>query len=281
MTLALYGKSRRRQGTLLFLGVFAVFIAALAGFALMRDSANALTLDSAAGTWTSSSGSGSSCTPTYNGAEVRWGNGSGDGCGLQSGYRWDGGPSVTFSPGASFLLGKFTHFNNPISGYSPDTVTLSLPLVFSDPPQNVNLSLVFEHDETPNQANPCAYPTNQYPTADNSNGCADRVKLPNLASQQFQVGDNLYKLEFTGFRPLASNTACPTSDPGGTEVDKFYTKEAANNYACVYAKLTFTSPASMMNRPRPGSPCTKITAPARWAERVAAAAREEITSSGC
>ncbi len=240
MTLALYGKSKRRQGSLLLLGVFAVFVALLAGLTLRQDSANALTLGSANGTWTAITG-GPDCQTGLNTNEVRWGDPSfSSGCGStsdRSGYRWDGGSAATFSAGQSFLLGKFTHYNNPVYGNAATSVTLSLPLAFTDPVQNVNLSVVFNHDETPNYASPCAYPA-----ADNSNGCADRVQLPSLADQVFQVGENLYKLEFTGFRPLSGTTTCPASDPGGTEVNTFYTKENATNRACIYAKLTFTAP---------------------------------------
>ena len=242
MTLALYGKSRRRQGTLLFLGVFAVFVAVLAGFTLMRDSANALTLTSASGTWTVI-GNNPDCQAGLNTNEARWGGAQFGGCSdvsTRSGYRWDGNSVPNFNPGDSFLLGKFTHFNNGIYGnYKATSVTLDLPLVFSNPAQTVNLSVVFGHDETTNAA-PCPYNGANVP---NDPPCADRVKLPNLGLQTFQVGENLYKLEFTGFRPLAGNTACPASDPGGTEVDTFYTKEGQNNYACIYAKLTFVSPA--------------------------------------
>ncbi len=240
MTLALYGKSKRRQGGLAVLGLLAVMVAVLAGVMLRQDSAKALGLSSASGTWASANGA--ECLNGTGTNEIRWGKNSFGGClnrSDQSGYRWDGGPAVTFTAGESFLLGKFTHFNNTISGNfaAMKGATLSLPLVFNDPVQTVNLSVYFTHDETPNDANPCAYQS-----ADNSNGCADRVGLPDLSDQQFQVGDNLYKLEFTGFKPLASGN-CPadgSSLPG--EVTYFYTKEQATNMACVYAKLTFTAP---------------------------------------
>ncbi|HQZ86418.1 MAG TPA: THxN family PEP-CTERM protein, partial [Actinomycetota bacterium] len=213
-------------------------MALLTGLMLRQDSASALTLGSANGKWTAVGG-GPDCVSGLNSNEVRWGD-AGYSCGPvanRSGYRWDGGPAVTFSAGTSFLLGKFTHFNNPISGDPATSATLSLPLVFTDPVQNVNLSVIFNHHETSNDGS-CEYGTNN----GSGNNCADRVKLPNLADQQFQVGDNLYKLEFTGFRPLASDTACLASDPGGSEVDTFYTKEATTNRACIYAKLTFTAP---------------------------------------
>lgn len=238
MTLALYGKSKRRQGSLLLLGVFAVFVALLAGLTLRQDSANALTLGSTNGTWTAVTGS----PPALSGLNtdrIYWGENTGSG---QSSYRWTaiGAPTV-FSAGDSFLLGRFRHYNEPITGGSISSATLSLPLAFTDPVQNVNLSVVFNHHETPNSANPCAYPA-----ADNSNGCADRVQLPSLADQVFQVGDNLYILEFTGFKPLISGSACPTdindTSLGAGTVDTFYTKEDATNTACIYAKLTFTAP---------------------------------------
>ncbi len=50
MTLALYGKSKRRKGALLFTGFFAIMVAMLVGLASMRDNASALTLGTANGT---------------------------------------------------------------------------------------------------------------------------------------------------------------------------------------------------------------------------------------
>lgn len=239
MTLALYGKSKRRQGSLLLLGVFAVFVALLAGLTLRQDSAEALDLSSANGTWGAIVVSDdASCVAGVGTNEIRWGD-AGESCGAlteRSGYRWDSGAAVApITPGASFLLGKFTHFNHPIdSGGAPSTVPLALPLVFANPAQNVNLNVNFGHHETPNGANPCAYTG---AGIDNSNGCADRVQLPNIGDQQFTVGGTTYVLEFTGFRPLDGDT-CSATDPGGSSVDTFYTKEDAANRACIYAQLT-------------------------------------------
>ncbi|MCC7186891.1 MAG: THxN family PEP-CTERM protein [Acidobacteria bacterium] len=223
----------------MLLGVFAVLVALLAGLTLRQDSANALDLSSANGTWGAIVVSNdASCVAGVGTNEIRWGD-AGESCGAltdRSGYRWDGGAAVApITPGASFLLGKFTHFNHPIdSGGAPSTVPLALPLVFANPAQNVNLNVDFGHHETPNGANPCAYTG---AGIDNSNGCADRVQLPNIGDQQFTVGGTTYILEFTGFRPLAGET-CDAADPGGASVDTFYTKEDAVNRACIYAKLT-------------------------------------------
>jgi uncharacterized repeat protein (TIGR01451 family) len=126
----------------------------------------------------------------------------------------------------------------------PTSVTLTLPLVFTNPNHTVNLTVQFQHDETPNGANPCKYSGTGI---DNSNGCADRVLLSNLADHPFHIGDDLYILEFTGFNLLSDSTGeCPANKNGSgfsqINIDRIYTKEEATNKACVYAKLTLKQP---------------------------------------
>jgi uncharacterized repeat protein (TIGR01451 family) len=247
MTLALYGKSRARRRTLLLAGLLAVLVAVIAGV-LGRSGASvtALQIDSSGGTWTGITGGAN--IEGLNSAEIRWGGSTSTE--NKSGYRWDGiGAPIVFGPGDSFLVGKFTHFNLPISsGTAPSAVTLTLPIAFSDPAASANLVVTFGHHETPNSADPCAYTG---PLVDNSNGCADRVSLPTLNNQQFQVGDNLYVLTFTGFLPLTGES-CP-ADPTGPDlgagaVSVFYTKENAVNVACVYGTLTYTAPVVSVHK---------------------------------
>jgi fimbrial isopeptide formation D2 family protein/uncharacterized repeat protein (TIGR01451 family) len=249
MTLALYGKSRRRQGALITAALLAVIIAAVGALGALRD-AGAIDLASANGTWTATTPdySSLSCGAGLNTSTIRWGRpSSASGCGNESnrsGYNWTGNSVSNIAFGSEFLLGTFIHYNNPITGTSPTSVTLTLPLVFNNPDHTVNLTVQFGHHETPNGANPCAYSGSGI---DNLNGCADRVLLPNLADQPFQIGDNLYILEFTGFNLLSNSTgACPANKNGSgfsqTNIDRIYTKEDATNKACVYAKLTLKQP---------------------------------------
>ncbi|MCC6756277.1 MAG: THxN family PEP-CTERM protein, partial [Solirubrobacterales bacterium] len=220
---------------MLLLGVFAVFVALLAGLTLRQDSANALDFDDATGTWTAWTPSPPTCGAGLNTAEIRWGD-AGSSCGSlsnRSGYRWDGNTTnSTITPGTSFLLGKFTHYNRPIEGTFLTGATLGLPLAFLNPAQTVNLSVNFAHHETNNDGS-CEYAGPNGP----GDYCADRVQLPNIGDQQFTVGGTTYILEFTGFRPLTGDT-CSATDPGGSSVDTFYTQENAENRACIYAKLT-------------------------------------------
>lgn len=251
MTLALYGKTRRRRVGLLLGGLLAVVVALGGGLFLRSDgNARALTLGSANGTWTSVTGA----PPNFSGGgtnRIYWGESTGSG---QSSYKWESGPAVTFTAGQSFLLGAFTHYNNPITGGSITSATLSLPLAFTDPVTTRTVTVVFTHDETPNGANPCAYQGANHQGV-NINGCADRVLLPTLgADQDFQVGDNLYTLTFTGFHPNDAATACPATDPGIGEVNIFYTKEETQNKGCVYASLTFVAPVVDVQKAAVGSP---------------------------
>ncbi|PFG73454.1 choice-of-anchor K domain-containing protein [Tepidiforma thermophila] len=248
MTLALYGKSRRRQGALLAAALLAVLIATIGALVAQRD-ARAIDLVSASGTWTATMPPYTwlTCGHGLNTDTIRWGRTSDSGCGdvnNRSGYNWTGNSVSNISFGSEFLLGTFIHYNNPIWGTSPTSVTLGLQLVFTSPNHTVNLSVQFQHHETDNLADPCAY---SGPGIDNSEGCADRVLLPSLADQPFQIGDNLYILEFTGFNLLSSpSDSCPaTKNEGGfsqTNIDRLYTKEDATNKACVYAKLTLKQP---------------------------------------
>ncbi len=242
MTLSLYGKSRKRQGGLVLLGLLAVLMAVLAGLTLRQDSAKALDLASANGTWGNITTGDPGCEVGEGTAQIRWGNGTGSGCGDQSGYDWVGNSVNNILAGQTFLLGGFTHHNRPIdSGGAPTTVPLSLPLVFANPAGGVTLNVDFGHWETPNggENGVCADGGTPYQAGTiNVNGCADKVTLPNIGNQTFSVGGTTYVLEFTGFLPVDSTAECPATPPAGTPVDYFWTMENAENRACIYARLT-------------------------------------------
>lgn len=173
--------------------------------------------------------------------QVRWPS-SGD----QSGYDFFVAPQpitvpVPPSPN-SFELGDFTHLNFPIpSGSGIDSVQLQIRAditITNDDMTETNLGqrvfiYDFDHWETPNGADPCANPA-----ADNSGGCADRVRIgSNPASEQFLIGDTLYTLNITGF--IAD----------GSPVTEFWTKEGAPNTA----QLVGTVERDVRGVPEPAS----------------------------
>lgn len=173
--------------------------------------------------------------------QTRWGDPNDDDpCQIgtsQSGFGFNGtnGP-LTFDPGVTFLLGKFTHYNNPVymAADGSDklaTVDLAVTLNFSDPAGlNPVLNYVVNLDETPNNANPCPYGDST------GNGCDDRVTFPaTVPDQTFDIGGVTYTLQIIGFVPHNS-TACPAS-PAATPVNQYTTGERQNNYACLYAKI--------------------------------------------
>jgi uncharacterized repeat protein (TIGR01451 family) len=112
-------------------------------------------------------------------SSIRWGTTSGT---PQSGYDFTATlpPPQTFpGPIPFFSLGTFTHRNFEVSNPSLTSVQLDVVLVLSvDGVQTgpLNFTFTFNHEETPNNATPCPYPT---PPGE---GCTDRVTI--VASAQ-------------------------------------------------------------------------------------------------
>ena len=113
-------------------------------------------------------------TPT---SSIAWGVTSGS----QSGYDFTATlpPPLTFpGPVPFFSLGTFTHRNFEVSSPSLTSVQLDVVLVLSVdgvPTGPLNFTFTFNHEETPNNATPCPYPT---PPGD---GCTDRVTIVSSA----------------------------------------------------------------------------------------------------
>jgi uncharacterized repeat protein (TIGR01451 family) len=110
-------------------------------------------------------------TPT---SSISWGTTSGT---PQSGYDFTGTlpPPITFpGPGPGFSLGSFTHRNFEVGDPSLTSVLFDVMLVLDvdgvqTPP--LRFTFTFNHVETPNNQNPCPYPT---PPGE---GCTDRVTI--------------------------------------------------------------------------------------------------------
>ncbi|OAN18218.1 hypothetical protein A3K86_04795 [Photobacterium jeanii] len=130
-----------------------------------------------------------------------------------------------------FILGTFTHLNNPIysSGSSLFSADLRLSTDIEIDGQAINdidFLFNFDHDETPNSANPCRYgPTGQ--TGINSNGCADRVDASTASfSDTFLINNIEYTLNIRGF------------EVGGQFIERFLTKERVRNQAFIVANVS-------------------------------------------
>ena len=142
---------------------------------------------------------------------IRWGTTSGT---PQSGYDYTTTtpPPVTLpGTGPLFPLGTFTHRNFEVGDPSLTSVLLDVVLVLdvdgvSTGP--LTFTFRFDHVETPNNQNPCPYPT---PVGE---GCTDRVTIVSSAQPTtFQVDGIDYTLSM-GFQ-----------DSSGNPVSEFITRE--------------------------------------------------------
>ena len=221
--------------------------AALLALSVTAASADAalVTIDNVVAAW-----SGAIPGATYSGngtsdPQARWGTPASSGG--QSGYGFDGATppkiDVTLppSPSPDFVLGTFTHYNQPITGNSITSIVLTVTaqiLIDGVSQGTRNFVFNFLHDETPNGDNPCAFggANNQ---GVNVNGCADRVRVTAAnTTESFNVGGVEYTMNIRGFTV------------GTDTVSQFLTKESFNNSAQLTAYLTERStvvpePASM------------------------------------
>ena len=97
---------------------------------------------------------------------------------------------------------------------------------------NVIFNTNFSHEETPNDATPCAY-GGANGAGVNINGCADRVIASYLpVSENFLIGTDLYTLKVLGFSLTADGLLPFTS---------FLTTEASDNSAFLLANVELTN----------------------------------------
>lgn len=142
---------------------------------------------------------------------VRWGTVTGT---PQSGYDYTVAipPPVTLpGPVPAFSLGTFTHRNFEVSDPSLTSVQLDVVLVLDvDGVQTgpLTFTYTFNHEETPNNAVPCPYPT---PPGE---GCTDRVTIVSSAQPTtFNIGGVDYTLSLTFL------------DANGDPITEFITRE--------------------------------------------------------
>lgn len=148
----------------------------------------------------------------------------------QSGFGFTGVAGGTVVTGDYFEIGRLTHYNNPIKSSDSKVGTADLTATVKFAAAASALTLAFEVglDETPNEANPCAYPAGP-----NDNGCSDRITVSSPASQQVTVGDTTFTVEVIGFTSV-SDGSCQTT--GGSL--EFLTAEAATTSACLMGRIT-------------------------------------------
>jgi hypothetical protein len=225
---------------------FAAMVGVVAFTAAVASPARAhnVEITNVTGTWQNEAPAG---VVTYAGngtadPTARWGISNGSG---QSGYDFDAAtpPGIDVvvppSPSGTFILGNFTHVNQPITGSSITGIQLLVNADVSvDGVASTNFSFLFDfaHDETPNNP-PCPYgPTGL--TGINVNGCADRVSVSyNNMSESFLVGTDLYTLDILGF------------EVGGATMTSFLTEENADNVAPLVAEVLLTSQVNNVPEP--------------------------------
>jgi len=147
----------------------------------------------------------------------------------QSGFGFDGVNTATLDANDRFYLGKFTHYNNPVSStnsflYVPLTVTV--PITCEDNTvKNFTFTSTFTLDETSNSA-PCTYP--------GTSVCPDKVTVTQPSTQTFSCspGED-YTVNILGF---TQGTGCDQTYSGVT-TNEFITEESTNNVACLWAEI--------------------------------------------
>lgn len=143
--------------------------------------------------------------------EIRWGTHSKKD--NNSGYQFLGaaGLPTTFDSSESFVLGKFTHYNNPISeGQAITSAQLSVSTALSilgddilDGPYTFN----FLHNETANNAPECALWFFVCLKWTATGAVPDYVTLDNaIVSNEFFAGGYAFSMEILGFGNLTTQT---------------------------------------------------------------------------
>ncbi len=159
--------------------------------------------------------------------------------GSQSGFGFDGsnGP-VTPTAVEPFYLGKFTHYNNPINSTNSFLwvdLALTVPVTCPDSSTtSFTFTPRFNLEETPNSADPCAYPAGP-----NQNGCADKVTIVEPPSlQTFTCGGIDYQVNILGFTTEGlGGEACNLSYDSSAVSNVYLTAEQTDNVACLWAQI--------------------------------------------
>jgi hypothetical protein len=198
--------------------------AALVGVSSLA-SANTVTISATNGTWQNVTGGTADINNGGDPRTVRWPASAL----TQSGYDYSptATPFAATVDGAAFLLGTFAHQNFPIFN-SITGVDLNFSLAWAGFAPPLAGIFQFAHEETPNNANPCAYGGANF-QGENINGCADRVSITSpFLNTQITDGTNTYFFTLVGF----------STDGGNTTSLEYLTRENATNTAGLYGRLT-------------------------------------------
>nr|WP_280860294.1 THxN family PEP-CTERM protein [Pararhodobacter sp. SW119] len=213
-------------------------LAATAVAALVSTSAMAtpVSLDTILGDWVNVTGDGGG-TVINNGdplSTIRWPDHDGN----QSGYDFEAVPTPLAGiippdrPWTSgpFLIGTFTHLNQPIpTGSAIASVDLQLTLAgtVDGMPFSLSPSWRFDHNETPNTS-PCEQPAGSDPVSTICDDFVDVSLAAGSGSTTLTVGLDRYTFSLLGF-----------STDGGTTIKNFFqSPEGGNNPAGLYAQLS-------------------------------------------
>jgi hypothetical protein len=203
--------------------------------AVTTSHAGIVTLKNITGAWSNAVPSVNLDNTTGNGtsnASAFWGDSDG-----YSGYDFFAvtNPSVTLppSPSPTFTIGTFQHRNQPITGgTSISSIRLTVTSdIFIDASNLGSRTFVYDflHDETTNNATPCAFGGSNYQGV-NINGCADRVRVNfNSLSQNFVIGLDTYTVNIFGFMV------------GNNQFSQFLTTEGITNEAYLRANVALRS----------------------------------------
>lgn len=189
-------------------------------------------IDSVTGAWVNPIG-GTTVTGVDSN-QIRWGNpATANG---KSGFDFDGiAPATqTINPATTpFILGTFTHINNPIYGGGPSTVALAITVNFGNVVPPVVISpFKFSFLETPNYGNPCA--------AGGVPPCPDKVTFLNngISTSNVTINGVDFNLQILGFQT------------GGSLVNDFITLESQATSADLVAQFVAVPPTQT---PEPGT----------------------------
>lgn len=177
--------------------------------------------------------------------QFRYGSPAGGGSnnGQRSGYGFNGNNNIgVIAADVPFYLGRFTHYNNPITADNILTgIGLSITvdgLLCDDssvPTEGGTqvFNYTFTHDETPND--PAGNPGGVCPYGDSTgNGCDDRVTVSQQSDTEFTCPEGLRTVQILGFIDGANCEAAYTPPT----VNTFVTGEGQANPACLWARIS-------------------------------------------
>jgi hypothetical protein len=151
----------------------------------------------------------------------------------QSGYNFDPVDGA-FTPllGTPFLLGTFTHINQPITGTTLASISYSFSLDTNGIPNSLTDTFNFIHDETPNSSVnglPSGCAPGPLGSGPHTTVCDDFVTVSSVGlNQVVDVGGSLYFFNLLGF----------STDGGVTIRSLFQSPEGSSNSAGLYAVVT-------------------------------------------